>query len=304
MAVEWIRERLFIEGVMPERALCKLKRAGIAVYNAKKTQKNRILLSVKKKDIEKVFAIYPKVCYNINGYSPYTVGRIGAEGMGKPLAFIKKRLWFLAGSFLFCACTLFADSFVFGVEIVGSSVYKREVYEQLEAHGIKPFKRYDGSETDSVCSKLLSLDSVEFCSVKKSGLFVRVEMRLDDTPIRKFTDGDMVAAHTGEVVAITALRGTPLKKKGDKVQAGETLVGGWFSPAEGEQVCVEPIARASIACVYEAEIEAESAESAFASAYLALSLSDCDTVTAKTVEERNGVFFLRIEYTAIEKINL
>ena len=69
-------------------------------------------------------------------------------------------------------------------------------------------------------------------------------------------------------------------------------------------MCVEPIARASIACVYEAEIEAESAESAFASAYLALSLSDCDTVTAKTVEKRNGVFFLRIEYTAIEKINL
>ena len=50
------RERLAIEGIMPERALLRLKRAGIDVFDVKKPQKNQILLSVKAKDCEKVFA--------------------------------------------------------------------------------------------------------------------------------------------------------------------------------------------------------------------------------------------------------
>ncbi|MBQ8322950.1 MAG: sporulation protein YqfD [Clostridia bacterium] len=304
MAVWTVREKLLVEGLMPERALLRLRRAGIDVYNVKKTQKNQILLSVKKKDVEKVFAIYPKVCYNINAYSPYTVRRAGTEGAGKLLRFLKKRGFFVAGALLFCACTLFADSFVFDVEFVGSSVYKREAYAALEEYGIAPFRKYDGSRVDLICSKLLSLDGVEFCSVKKSGAYVRVEMRLDNTPTRTFVKGDMVAAHTGEIVAITTLRGTPLKRKGEKVQAGEMLVGGWFTPAEGGQVRVEPIARASIACVYEAEIAAEDEESAFAAAYLALGLSESDTLTKREVVKKDESYAVRIEYTAIERMNL
>ena len=297
------RERIAIEGIMPERALLKLRRAGIAVYNVKKPQKSRILFSVKKKDIEKVFAIYPKVCYNNSVYSPYTATHLGAEGVGRWIEFAKKRSCFLLGATLFCAVTLFSDSLVFGVEFVGSSVYKREACELLETHGIKPFSRYDNREIDSVCSKLLTLDGVEFCSIKKSGARVLVEMRLDATPQKPFEKGDLVARHTGEILSITALRGTPLKKKGDGVRIGETLVGGWFSSIEGEQVRVEPIARASIACVYEAQIEAEDEECAFASAYLALDLSDFDEISKREITPKDGGYFVRIEYTAIEKIN-
>ena len=59
-------EKIIIEGIMPERALSKLQREGICVYHAKKLKKNQILLSVKKKDTEKVFAICPNVCYNMS----------------------------------------------------------------------------------------------------------------------------------------------------------------------------------------------------------------------------------------------
>ena len=113
----------------------------------------------------------------------------------------------------------------------------------------------------------------------------------------------MVAKHTGKILSITSLRGTPLKKKGDEVRIGETLVGGWFSVGEGEQVRVEPIARASIACVYEAVIEAENEEIAFAGAYLALDLSELDEITKREIWQTDGGYSVRIEYTAIEKIN-
>ena len=74
-------EKIVIEGIMPERALSKLQREGICVYHAKKLKKNQILLSVKKKDTEKVFAICPNVCYNVSVYSPYTAKRVGSEGL-------------------------------------------------------------------------------------------------------------------------------------------------------------------------------------------------------------------------------
>ena len=101
-----LKDRLQIEGIMPERALLRLKRAGIGIYNAKKVEKNKILLSVKRKDTEKVFAIYPNVCYNIGAYSPYTVTKMGAVGIGKLLETAKKRMGLLLGIPLYCGILL------------------------------------------------------------------------------------------------------------------------------------------------------------------------------------------------------
>jgi hypothetical protein len=78
---------------------------------------------------------------------------------------------------------------------------------------------------------------------------------------------------------------------------------GWFTKGEGEQVCVEPIARASIACAYEAEIEADSQEKAFATAYLALALDENATVQKTQITQMETGFLVRIEYIAIESIN-
>lgn len=299
-----LKERLQIEGVMPERALLRLRRAGIDLFQVKKTQKNQILLSVKQKDSEKVFAIYPNVCYNRNGYSPYTVKSLGLIGVGKWIAFAKKRVGVLLGILLFCCATLALDNFVFGVEFVGSNVYAREAYAALEKGGIQPFAPYCAGKEDWICAQMLALDDVEFCSVKKVGYRVRVEMRLSSTPNEKAENGQMKATHTGKIVAMTVLRGTALKKIGQEVRAGETLVGDWFSTESGEQVRVQLIARVRIACVCEGEWQAESAQEAFAAAYLQLGLEEGAEITQKSVQERErGVFHVEIRYTATESMN-
>lgn len=296
---------LEIEGLMPERALLRLKRAGIGIYDAKKVEKNRILLCVKKKDCEKVFAIYPKVCYNIENYTPYSARKVGAVGIGKLLETVKKRIGVLLGIGLFCGATLYADSYVFGVEFVGSEIYAREAYAIMEQNGIKPFAPYSSENVDMICAQMLALDGVEFCSVKKSGLWVRMEVRLSEFTKNSVARGEMQGRHTGELIALTVLRGTALKKVGDEIHAGETLVGDWFETESGEQVRVEIIARARIACVYEANIEADGEESAFASAYLALGLSDGDEIEEyAVVKKAEGLFHVQIRYTAIEQMNL
>ena len=298
-----LKERLEIEGIMPERALLRLKRAGIGVYNAKKVEKNRILLSVKKKDTEKVFAIYPNVCYNRNASTPYTVRKLGGVGVGKAVETLSRRVGVLLGALLFCAGTLYADRFVFAVDFVGSSVYAREAYAALEQGGIKLFAPYRKEKVDWVCSQLLALEGVEFCSVQKKGMRVQVEMRLGELVKTQTEKGVMQAKHEGELLSLTVLRGTALKKTGETVRIGETLVGDWFSVEEGEQVRVEIIARARIACVYEAELRAESAEEAFAAAYLGLSPLGVDGITDKEITESAGLFHVKIFYTATETMN-
>ena len=304
MAAFTLYQRILIEGVMPERALLRLKRAGIAVYNVKKPQKNQILFRVKKKDSEKVFAIYPDVCYNKGAYTPYKAQKLPDAGLSRQVLRLKNRLGLVLGGMLFCACTLFADSLVFGVDFVGTDVYARETYAALEEFGIKPFARYRGGNEDLISAKLLALDGVEYCSVKKSGLRVVVEMRLSDffTPILQ--TGDMTAKRDGTVLSITALKGMPLKKAGEQVAAGEPLVGGYFLKEDGTRVDVAPIARARIACTYAAEVAAKDEEAAFAQAYLQLELSDRDEVTKKTVEKSGETFRVTVEYTIVQTLNL
>ncbi|MBR2374958.1 MAG: sporulation protein YqfD [Clostridia bacterium] len=299
------REKICVEGIMPERALLRLKRAGIAVYNVKKTAKDRIVFHVKKKDSEKVFAIYPNVCYNISEYTPYVAKKLGDVGLGKPIAALRRRVGLLLGGLLFLGMTGYADGLVFGVEFTGEPTYRREALALLEQCGIQAFKPYKKERVDWICSQILALDGVEYCSVRKSGLRVVVEIRTAPFTETEFVSGDMTAKHTGTVLSITALRGTALKNAGDPVRAGETLVGGWFiPPTQEERVQVQPIARARIACVYEADVEAATTDEAFAKAYLLLALSDSDEIQRKEITENGTLFHVKIEYTAIETFNV
>ena len=299
-----LRRRLCIEGVMPERALLKLKRADIALFNVKKTHAKRMEFLVNEKDVKKVFAIYPKLCYNTITTAPFCVRDLGGVGLLKRIEKYKNRKGFLLGAILFCLISMYANGYVFAVDFVGSPVYAREARQLLEEKGITPFALYKKGNEDWICAQLLRLPDVEYASVRKRGMRVQVEMRLYNLPSKSLEKGDFVARHSGKILSITALRGTANKKAGDTVRVGEPLVFAYYLDKDGGQVCVEPIARASIACTYEAEISAESEEEAFATAYLQLELGQDSELTKKSIQKMENVFLVRLEYTTVEKINL
>lgn len=297
------RTRVRIDGLMPERALLKLRRAGIALYHVKKVQKTQILLEVKKKDVEKVFAIYPNVCYNSSGYSPYVATVLGDVGLAKAWTYTKNRVGLLVGGLAFCALTLFADTLVFSVDIAGTRAYDREVKSILATYGVKPFSKYSADGVDEICSEILRLDGVEYCALKKSGLRVVVDIRLAKFHKPTLSTGDMTAKRSGEIRSITVLRGTPLKSAGDTVVAGEPLVGGYFQTENGTQKTVQPIARAEIACTYECAFAVESEEQAFAAAYLQLGLGEYDEIEHTEIVQTENGYVVKIAYTAIETMN-
>jgi len=299
----FLKERFVLEGLMPERALLRLRRADIALFHVKKTEKNRILFSVKKKDVEKVFAIYPNICYNKPAYAAYRVQSLGTAGVGKWLERLKQRMGLVLGALLGLSLVLASEPLVFAVDFIGTDVYAREVYQALDEAGLRLLKPYKKGKEDLICAKLLALDGVEYCSVQKIGHRIAVEMRLSPFPSASKKSGVMQAKRAGEIVAMTVLRGSPLKKVGDKVQSGETLVGDWFSTEEGGQVRVEIIARVRIACTYEGVYEAKDEESAFGAAYLSLNLSGNEQITKTEIEKNGEGYRVKIEYNTVESFN-
>ena len=297
-------ELIQINGIMPERALLRLKRAGIPLYNAQRVAKTQIRLRVRRRDLRKIAAIYPREG-DIEKRGAYTFSTIEGVGFAKIVDFCKNRTGFLLGIMAFCILTLAADSFVFGIEFVGTDVYAREVAQTLNENGIRLFAPYKKGKEDMITAKLLTLDYVDFCSVAKRGGKIRVEMRTSPFTAPLLSTGEMQAKHTGEILSITALRGTALKKAGESVCVGETLVADYFS-LEGEgQVRVEPIARVRIACVYEGlHSTADSMQQAFAEAYLALQLTEKDEIVQTDITQIDDGFHVKINYVVIESMNL
>ena len=117
--------------------------------------------------------------------------------------------------------------------------------------------------------------------------------------------GEMRSAHTGEIVSLSVMRGTPLKKAGDSVQVGETIVGDYLiAGVEGEKrTTVDVIARVKIACEYQASVQAETAEEAFCMAYLSLDLSERGEIQEKSVVQAGDSFCVKLKYTEIQTIN-
>ncbi len=288
--------KLTIEGMMPERALLRLKRAKITLYSIRKLDKTHLSLRVKQKDLGRVLAVFPST-----EFAPYKVSDCGSVGLLGRIEKLFSRVGLLLGILLFMAITLYADRFVFKVEYVGTDVYARETRIFLERAGIKPFFPYASGKEDWVCSQILALDGVEYCSIKKSGSRLIVETRLSPFASEYAQTGKMQANYTGELLALTVLRGTPLVKVGDRVELGQAIVDDCFSLEDGGQVRVEIIARARFSCVWECDVNAKTAEEAFAIAYLEIGTNV--EITEKKIEESSGAFHVRLVYTATQSMN-
>ncbi len=288
---------------MPERALLRLKRGGISLYNIQKMQKTVILFEVEKKDVRKVFAIYPNVCYNSSEHFAYKVTPQGGVGLAKWVEFCKKRTGIVLGLLAFACVTLAADNLVLGIDVVGATAYARESKIALADEGIKPFAFYAKGREAAVTAKLLQIEGAEFCSVKKIGNRVRVELRVSPLHTDRLQRESMLAKESGRLLSLTVLRGTALKKAGDEVKSGEPLVGNYILVGE-EKMTVEPIARARVACVYEGIHTAATREQAFAEGYLAVNPTASTTVTAVEVTEVEEGFHVKISYEAVQTINL
>lgn len=171
-----MKRRVLIEGMMPYRALNRLQREQIPLYKVKKYKKNALICTVDEKDIEKIFAIYPNVCYNSGAYTAYTARLLPVFGAHKAWKIFRTRIGLTAGILLFLLLTVSSDKLVLNVEVIGESSYAEEVEGILEKNGVRRFQPYPEEKTDVITAEILRLSGVGFCSVKKVGTTLTVEV--------------------------------------------------------------------------------------------------------------------------------
>ena len=294
-----LKEAWIVEGIMPERALDRLQRAGITVFQAKKIKKMQILFHISKKDIEKAFAIYPNMCYNNIRGSVYTFTRVGALTTRERDIKRHRLVGILLGVCCWLIAVLISTGIVFKIEVVGSTIYKREAISLLRENGVKEFKVYPKEKQAFLIAKIMELDGVEFCSIQKQGNTVRVEIRQNPIPSLIREDGDLVSPRTCRIESVVTLSGTILKKSGEILQAGESIVGGFFIGFDGEsKTPTHVVAKAKLFC--EEELILENEELARTQAILYVENIGGELISMAFEELENGVkvnveFFLNVK---------
>ncbi|MGN1053018.1 MAG: sporulation protein YqfD [Candidatus Scatosoma sp.] len=307
----WRRTEFLLRGREPEKALQRLKNAGIGLFNVKKTQKDALTFCVKGKQAQKVFAIYPKTWYNKAERGGYEVSSLGEKGLSVRLKRLEKRPGLIAGAAAFLLITAFCDNFVFAVKYSGDAALCDRAEQIVIAHGVKPFSRFSETGAEEIAFEILSLQGVSYASVKKRGTVVYVEARRSSFAGKAgVKEGDMRAAHEGTLTEITVLRGEKACSAGQKVKIGDLLVSSLLKTGEGESErnsSVTVVARAEISCEYVCAITAESEKQAAAVAEFYLSEQEGENFyTVQSVRAQatgEGEYSVIIAYTATETVN-
>lgn len=237
------RTQLEIEGVSAFRAAEKLKRAEIPVFSVRKTHKNAITLEVESKDSKKVFAILESSCYNVK--------KVRFRGASRLWRSCLRSAGLLAGAVLFALTVVGMQTRVLQINVVGSGAYyEAEVLSILSDGGINRFGAMP-ADTALFTAEILSLPRVSFCSFRRAGGILTVEIEVSDE--NAVLSGEpLYAPAAGTVAELVVVRGTPCVQVGDEVRQGDTVVQNRAVYGETEKTVIV-IARVRISYSVEAE---------------------------------------------------
>lgn len=295
-----------ITSLTVNRAVNKLARGGVEVFNVRKTGKNKIRCSIRSKDAEKFFAIFHGSCYTIN--------KLNDRGLKKLAKWALYRVGVLAGLAVFCLVIFLSGFFVFKIEVVGSgSHYVGEVRALLREAGLSPFSVYSETRAQNARTHILDLPAVSFCSVQKKGgvIVVGVEINAETPP--RAEARSLCALCAGKIVQLVCIRGTPLVKEGDEVSKGDVLVAGYVDYGEGENAIrreAAAIAKAVVECRLSYQYESrEESEEALSAAYAAalLKIGEGEIIEKNANVRPEGdvyIYEVQIRYSAVFAVNM
>ena len=164
---------------------------------------------------------------------PFSVERRG--GVPQVLRRLMRRPGLVLGVLCAAALIIASECFVFDVRVTGNSTLTAfEVKQLLAAQGFSEGTFIPALDTDQLENRvMLSTDRIAWLSVNVRGNVANVELveqRLPDPrPVLK--PAHIVAAQSGEVVAVELYRGNVLVSAGQQVSKGEILIAGVYDSA-------------------------------------------------------------------------
>ena len=248
----------------PETALKKLTKANIAVYKLKK-HGSTLTFGVLQEYTEKVFAIFSHPCYNI------TIKRNSPKA--RAAAFIKRRFGLVVGAVVFTAAAIASGNVVMRIKVTGNGAYLGgQIMSIARECGAREWTTCRKMDAPLLQAKILALPDVNFCSVQREGAYLIIDVRTEEEHTSKVNYTPLKSSVSGEVYRIVAICGTAEKVQGDKVSAGDVLIGAYELNENGESTsCLavgfaEITAQASLSLYYDKESDENAKEALKAAA--------------------------------------
>jgi len=297
-AKRMLTAKLRVEGKNLSSFLTRIARGGVTVLEAK-PEEFGLNLTVPYADCKKLFAICDNMCYNIiidNNTRPKnhrksrpTVRFLRRGGVMKTLHGAVTRVGIIAGLALFIAFAVWLDGTLLGYSLEKVPTECRGgVVRTLKENGAVKHKRFSALDTDALATAIVRENpSVGFATVYKRGSFLVVEALSVRDHGYGNTAEDMIAPQDGEIVRIVVLRGTPLVAAGERVKAGQPLVGAYFTVGE-ERVSVSPVAEVYFKADFTLSFNVSGQGQYYNSAALAVTKEKCpetNIIDQKIVEE-------------------
>lgn len=279
-----------------ETALKKLSKANIAVYKLKK-RASQVQFGVRQEYVEKVFAIFSHPCYNT-----VIVKKSGVERLK---IFLKRRFGLIAGGALFVAAAVTSGNAVLKIKVTGNGVYlSPQIIAIASECGAREWSFCRELDAPLMQSKIMALPDVNFCSVRRDGAYLLIDVRTEEEHTSRADDKPLVSPIDGEIYRIVAICGTAEVKEGQNVSAGGVLIGAYELDAGGGKIpCLavgfaEIKAQAKLSLIYPEESE-DNANAALKAAAL---YSDEVLDRSYTVSPCEGGVCYNVSFTYLKRI--
>lgn len=233
-----IRGRNFL--VLLER----LKKHDVHLLKIRRISETETIITVKYKDLEKVFAISQNMWYN-------KLISLGGFALFKQ-KFIKN-LPFVVCVLTFIIAAVILDAFVFKVDVYGASGEKlAKIYKIAEDFGYRNgTATLSGNESQIKKNILKTFQDVDFCTVKKSGNRLIINVFFGKSADKNLTVKKSVcASKSGKILSLKTYSGTPLKNAGEYCYQNEKLVDGFYLDESGKIIEIGCLAEYTLECCF------------------------------------------------------
>lgn len=204
------------EGLNRARLLGALAGGGVTVRRVSSGEK--LVFSVRKKDLSKAVAILDAMCYN------YEVKSVFSE----KLRFLLLRLPLAVAAAVMAVVVFASNFFVWRVEVEGvDGTLRLDVLAAVRECGVAPFTPRGAVDERTLASAVRECAGVTDASVTLDGSVLKVYVLTADEPEDPDGGGEaLVSAFDGVITRMVVESGTPLVAPGDVVRRGDTLVSG------------------------------------------------------------------------------
>lgn len=221
-----------LSGVNLNRIYKQCLNSNIKLTNINRIDYKNIVFDIEKSQLNLLKQIAKQQNYQLQVIKQY--------GIVKLLSFLAKRVGVVAGLAVFLVATVLSSFFVWDIKIYGNNkVDKSQILNVLKNNGISGGSWFSNNNLNGVEDQILNtIDGVSLCSVFKKGstIIVNIKEKVFLDTFFNTEQQDVVATQNLTINSISVVQGTPLKKAGDSVKAGETIVAGYFLDANGQKV--------------------------------------------------------------------